>query len=181
MDRCAKVKKGHLHSSLNLSNVAGALNHSMSLAQATNRRREVGFLSQAVIETDYFRTFAEYGRGASHDYGNYFGRGMHQLTWEATYKACSTALYNDDRLVLKIPTSFSTTLRSTPRRQPGTGVTTSRSTPSPTKRTSTRSSTAYTAALSPARRKPSVTRSTCVNRFTKTIKMILNARSDGKL
>lgn len=99
MDRCAKVKKGHLHSSLNLNTVAGALNHSMALAHANNRRREVGFLSQAVIETDYFRTFAEYGKGAGHEYGNFYGRGMHQLTWEATYKECSTALYKDDRLV----------------------------------------------------------------------------------
>jgi len=99
MDRCAKVKKGHIKSSLNLGTVAGALNHSMALANATNRRREVGFLSQAVIETDYFRTFAEYGKGAGHDYGNYYGRGMHQLTWEATYSACSQALYKDDRLV----------------------------------------------------------------------------------
>jgi predicted chitinase len=99
MDRCAKVKKGHLHSSLNLSNVAGALNHSMALAHATNRRREVGFLSQAVIETDYFRTFAEYGKGAGHEYGNYYGRGMHQLTWEQTYSACSQAIFKDDRLV----------------------------------------------------------------------------------
>jgi len=99
MDRCAKVRKGHLHSALSLPAVAQALNHSMALAHATNRRREVGFLSQAVIETDYFRTFAEYGKGAGHEYGNYYGRGMHQLTWEATYRACSDALYKDDRLV----------------------------------------------------------------------------------
>jgi predicted chitinase len=99
MDRCAKVKKGHRHSKLNLSTVASALDRSMTLAHATNRRREVGFLSQAVIETDYFNTFAEYGKGAGHDYGNYYGRGMHQLTHVETYRACSHALYKDDRLV----------------------------------------------------------------------------------
>lgn len=29
----------------------------------------------------------------------YYGRGMLQLTWDYNYKACSTYLYNDDRLI----------------------------------------------------------------------------------
>ena len=99
MDRCAKVKKGHLKSTLNLAAVAATLNDSMTQANATNRRREVAFLSQAVIETDYFRTFEEYGKGAGKAYGKFYGRGMHQLTWEKTYAACSQAVFNDDRLV----------------------------------------------------------------------------------
>jgi hypothetical protein len=90
MDRCAR---GHIKSNLNLDVVADALNRAMQLAQATNRRREVGFLSQAVIETDYFRTFEEYGKGNGKEYGNYYGRGMHQLTWKDTYAACSKALF----------------------------------------------------------------------------------------
>ena|SRR5258706_404539 len=96
MDRCARH---HIKSNLNLDVVADALNRAMQLAQATNRRREVGFLSQAVIETDYFRTFEEYGKGANTKYLNYYGRGMHQLTWKDTYAECSKALFNDDRLV----------------------------------------------------------------------------------
>jgi putative chitinase len=96
MDRCAKI---HIKSKLDLGVVADALNRSMKLADATNRRREVGFLSQAVIETDYFRTFHEYGSGAGKSYAPYYGRGIHQLTWKNTYAACSKALFQDDRLV----------------------------------------------------------------------------------
>jgi predicted chitinase len=97
IDRCVKIKG--LKSRLNLDVVADALNQSMHLALATTRRREVGFLSQAVIETDYFRTFEEYGKGKGHDYGNYYGRGIHQLTWKETYQACSKAVFGDLRLV----------------------------------------------------------------------------------
>jgi predicted chitinase len=96
MDRCAGQ---HIKSHLNLDVVADALNRAMQLALVTNRRREVGFLSQAVIETDYFRTFEEYGKGSGKEYGIYYGRGMHQLTWKETYAACSKAVFNDDRLV----------------------------------------------------------------------------------
>lgn len=96
MDRCANVK---IRSKLNLDVVSDALTRSMIKAKATNRRREVGFLSQAVIETDYFRTFKEYGEGAGKDYYPFYGRGIHQLTWRQTYAACSTSLYSDDRLV----------------------------------------------------------------------------------
>ena len=96
MDRCGKI---HIKSKLDLGAVADALNRSMKLAEAANRRREVGFLSQAVIETDYFRTFHEYGSGAGKSYAPYYGRGIHQLTWKATYADCSKALFKDDRLV----------------------------------------------------------------------------------
>jgi len=96
MNRCAGVT---IHSKLDLTKVGDALNRAMRLAEAASRKREVAFLSQAVIETDYFRTFEEYGKGAGHAYGNYYGRGMHQLTWQQTYAACSKAVFNDDRLV----------------------------------------------------------------------------------
>lgn len=97
MDRCSGIK--NLKSKLDLDELVRALNASMKLAEANNRRREVGFLSQAVIESDYFRTFEEYGKGKGKDYYPYYGRGIHQLTWEDTYKACSQALFQDNRLV----------------------------------------------------------------------------------
>jgi hypothetical protein len=74
MDRCANLK---VKSKLDLDVVGDALTRSMIKANATTRKREVGFLSQAVIETDYFKTFKEYGAGAGKDYGNYYGRGIH--------------------------------------------------------------------------------------------------------
>jgi predicted chitinase len=86
-------------STLNLNIVADALTRAMLLAEANNRRREVGFLSQSVIETDFFKTFHEYGSGHGKAYGRFYGRGMHQLTWEETYRACSRAVFSDDRLV----------------------------------------------------------------------------------
>lgn len=95
MDRCAG---GKVKSKLDLDQVADALNRSMLKANANNRRREVGFLSQSVIETDFFRTFREYG-GQTRPYAPFFGRGMHQLTHRETYAAASRALYDDDRLV----------------------------------------------------------------------------------
>lgn len=97
MDRCSGIK--NLKSTLNLDEVVRALNDSMKLAEANNRRREVGFLSQSVIETDYFRTFEEYGKGKGKDYYPYYGRGIHQLTWKETYDACSRKLFEDNRLV----------------------------------------------------------------------------------
>ena len=97
MDRCSGIK--NLKSKLNLDEVVRALNDSMKLAEANNRRREVGFLSQAVIESDYFRTFEEYGKGKGKDYHHYYGRGIHQLTWKDTYEKASLALFKDKRLV----------------------------------------------------------------------------------
>ena len=85
--------------SLNSDEVVRALNASMKLAEANNRRREVGFLSQAVIESDYFRTYEEYGKGKGKEYFPYYGRGIHQLTWKDAYEACSQAIFQDDRLV----------------------------------------------------------------------------------
>jgi len=96
MDRCANAR---IKSKLDLGVVADALTRSMLKADANTRKREVGFLSQAVIETDFFRTFKEYGAGAGKSYAPYYGRGMHQLTWRDTYAACSKALFSDDRLV----------------------------------------------------------------------------------
>lgn len=96
MDRCANVR---IKSELDLDVVADALTRSMLKANANTRKREVGFLSQAVIETDFFRTFREYGAGAGKPYAPYYGRGMHQLTWRDTYAACSKALFSDDRLI----------------------------------------------------------------------------------
>jgi putative chitinase len=96
MNRCAGMR---VRSRLDLNMVADALNRSMLLADAGTRLREVAFLSQSVIETDYFRTFCEYGRGQGQRYGLYHGRGLHQLTWNETYAACSKALFGDDRLV----------------------------------------------------------------------------------
>jgi len=96
MDRCANAK---IKSKLDLSVVADALTRAMLKADANTRKREVAFLSQAVIETDFFRTFKEYGAGAGKSYAPYYGRGMHQLTWRDTYAACSKALFSDDRLV----------------------------------------------------------------------------------
>ena len=103
MDRCANTK---IKSKLDLDVVSDALTRSMLRADAGNRRREVAFLSQAVIETDYFRTFEEYGKGAGKPFSPYYGRGIHQLTWRETYAACSRALYSDDRLV-RTPESYS--------------------------------------------------------------------------
>lgn len=96
MNRCAGTR---IRSKLDLGAVADTLNRALTLAEATTRRREVAFLSQAVIETDFFRTYEEYGKGGGHAYGNYFGRGLLQLTWKDTYAACSQKLYKDDRLV----------------------------------------------------------------------------------
>jgi len=96
MDRCANAR---IKSKLDLNVVADAVTRSMLKADANTRKREVAFLSQAVIETDFFRTFKEYGAGAGKPYAPYYGRGMHQLTWRDTYAACSRALFSDDRLV----------------------------------------------------------------------------------
>ncbi|WP_095203940.1 SH3 domain-containing protein [Mesorhizobium carmichaelinearum] len=96
MDRCGGIR---IKSRLDLNVVSDALNRAMLLADADTRLREVAFLSQAVIETDYFRTFEEYGKGQGKPYGRYYGRGMHQLTWEGTYASCSTAVFGDNRLV----------------------------------------------------------------------------------
>jgi predicted chitinase len=96
MDRCANSK---VKSKLDLNVVADALTRSMIKANATTRKREVGFLSQAVIETAYFQTFKEYQHGPGTPYYPYYGRGIHQLTWRDTYAACSHALFSDDRLV----------------------------------------------------------------------------------
>jgi predicted chitinase len=96
MDRCAGMK---IKSKLDLWMVSDALTRSMIKADANNRKREIGFLSQAVIQTDYFRTFEEYGKGAGKAYSPYYGRGIHQLKWRDTYAACSQALFSDDRLV----------------------------------------------------------------------------------
>jgi hypothetical protein len=65
MDRCAKMR---IRSRLDLNIVAKALDDAMIAADADTRLREVAFLSQAVIETDYFRTFEEYGKGAGKAY-----------------------------------------------------------------------------------------------------------------
>lgn len=97
MDRCSGIK--NLKSPLDLNQVVKALNDSMKLAEANNRRREVGFLSQAVIETDYFRTYEEYGKGKGKDYYPYYGRGIHQLTHQEDYEKCSQKIFQDDRLV----------------------------------------------------------------------------------
>ena len=97
MDRCSGIK--NLKSKLDLDELVRALNASMKLAEANNRRREVGFLSQAVIESDYFRTFEEYGKGRGKDYYPFYGRGIHQLTWKDTYEACSQTLFKDSRLI----------------------------------------------------------------------------------
>jgi len=96
MDRCANAK---VKSKLKLNVVADALTRSMIKANATTRKREVAFLSQAVIETDFFKTFREYQDGPNTRYYPYYGRGIHQLTWRDTYAACSRALFSDDLLV----------------------------------------------------------------------------------
>lgn len=96
MDGCGGIP---IRSKLDLDVVADALNRAMLLADANTRLREVAFLSQSVIETDYFRTFSEYGKGQGKAYAPYYGRGMHQLTWEATYAACSRSIFGDNRLV----------------------------------------------------------------------------------
>ncbi len=96
MNRCAGIK---IRSKLDLDQVVYGLNKAMMLANAGSLLREVGFLSQAVIETDYFRTFTEYGRGQGKQYAPYYGRGFFQLTWKPTYAACSQAVFHDDRLV----------------------------------------------------------------------------------
>jgi putative chitinase len=96
MDRCAGMR---IRSSLGLNVVAQALNDAMIAAKAHTRLREIAFLSQSVIETDFFRTFEEYGKGKGKKYRPYYGRGMHQLTWKETYAACSAAIFGDDRLV----------------------------------------------------------------------------------
>lgn len=96
MDRCGGTR---VTSPLDLDVVSDALNRSMLLADAKTRLREVAFLSQSVIETAYFKTFAEYGHGRGKAYSPFYGRGMHQLTWQATYAACSRAVFGDDRLV----------------------------------------------------------------------------------
>ena len=95
MDRCANAK---IKSKLDLNVVADALTRSMIKASAMTRKREVGFLSQAVIETDYFRTFKEYQDGPGTAYYPFFGGGS-TVTWRDTYAACSRALFSDDRLV----------------------------------------------------------------------------------
>lgn len=52
------------------------------------------FLAQTYIETDHWKTFSEYGRGATNPgipmaqcYAAFFGRGIMQLTWAGAYEA----------------------------------------------------------------------------------------------
>lgn len=50
-----------------------------------SRQRQAGFLSNAMVESTLLSQFYEGGRGAGHSYGDWYGRGIIQLTWQAGY------------------------------------------------------------------------------------------------
>lgn len=104
----AQTKNGNPDSSYH----AGFLN-SLSKASITDRNEAAKFLAHAAWETVGFKytkevycqkNMDECARAYPNNNGGlpgkvYYGRGMLQLTWDYNYKACSQALYGDDRLI----------------------------------------------------------------------------------
>lgn len=63
-------------------------------------KEQAMFLANSIWETGGLQYMKELAcSSGSCTYGKYYGRGFMQLTWDYNYKAASTALYNDDRLV----------------------------------------------------------------------------------
>jgi hypothetical protein len=58
------------------------------------------FLSNAIWETGGLQFLSEVScSSGSCSYGNYYGRGYLQLTWQENYQKASTAIFNSDTLV----------------------------------------------------------------------------------
>lgn len=50
-----------------------------------SRQRQSVFLANAIVESTYLNQFFEAGRGAGKRYGDWYGRGIIQVTWEENY------------------------------------------------------------------------------------------------
>lgn len=63
-------------------------------------KEQAMFLANAIWETGGLQYLSELGcSDGSCSYGQYYGRGYLQLTWDYNYQAASTALYGDSRLM----------------------------------------------------------------------------------
>ncbi|WP_027803844.1 M23 family metallopeptidase [Paraburkholderia dilworthii] len=91
-----------LSNTLTSSDVVGRISHHLCNLNNTIRKysldgssdRMAAFLAQTYIETDRWKTFAEYGHGAPNPgipmaqyYTAFYGRGVMQLTWAGAYEA----------------------------------------------------------------------------------------------
>lgn len=71
-----------------------------NVASKMSLKEQAMFLANSIWETGGLQHMKEIAcSNGSCTYGKYYGRGFMQLTWDYNYKAASTALYNDDRLV----------------------------------------------------------------------------------
>lgn len=71
-----------------------------NVASKMSLKEQAMFLANSIWETGGLQHMKEIAcSSGSCTYGKYYGRGFMQLTWDYNYKAASTALYNDDRLV----------------------------------------------------------------------------------
>ena len=52
----------------------------------TDKKQAACFVGECCQETDWFKTWHEYGKGAGSAYAPYYGRGMIQLTWRENYQ-----------------------------------------------------------------------------------------------
>ncbi|MEC5387281.1 M23 family metallopeptidase [Uliginosibacterium sp. H3] len=70
-----------------IGGMARELNRIMRKYMIESRQRQSVFLANAVVESSYMAQFYEGGRGANTRYGDWYGRGIIQITWEENYLA----------------------------------------------------------------------------------------------
>lgn len=68
-----------------INRIALDLNKTMRKYAIASRQRQSIFLANAIVESSYLSQFYEGGRGAGTRYGNWYGRGIIQITWEDNY------------------------------------------------------------------------------------------------
>jgi predicted chitinase len=70
------------------------------VASALSLQEQAMFLANSIWETGGLQYMRELAcSNGSCSYGNYYGRGMLQLTWQTNYQAASQSIYGDDTLV----------------------------------------------------------------------------------
>ncbi|MDO6388320.1 M23 family metallopeptidase [Uliginosibacterium sp. 31-12] len=70
-----------------IGGMALELNQTMRKYLIESRQRQSIFLANAIVESSYMAQFYEGGRGAGTRYGDWYGRGIIQITWEENYLA----------------------------------------------------------------------------------------------
>jgi hydroxyethylthiazole kinase len=61
------------------------LNKAMRKHGVATKQRQALFLANAIVESSYLAQYYEGGRGDGRPYGNWYGRGIIQVTWEENY------------------------------------------------------------------------------------------------